>query len=233
MRRQSQHEAAELRAELLQRLSERTHALPYHDAKIESEEIDTILGIETSRIEQEIIDHTHVALTASGQQAWIGLPVQSMLTPYSEFAQIVRELSPKPGSTWVDLGAAYGRLGAVLGVLAPETSFIGYELIERRADEANALFERLGLSRASVHAQDLSLADFSPAEADCYFIYDFGTREAVSKTLEDLKNHARRKPLTVVARGRGSRSWIERNHPWLASIVAPHHAGTYSIYRTV
>ncbi len=72
--------------------------------------------------------------------------------------------------------------------------------------------------------------DFKPDAADFFFIYDYGTRPAVQKTLEDLREIARSRPITVVGRGRLSRDAIERQHPWLSQVCPPRHFKNYSIY---
>ena len=51
---------------------------------------------------------------------------------------------------------------------------------------------------------DLSALDFKPEPAQFYFIYDFGSREAIEKTLQDLRSIAALQPISVIGRGR---SW--------------------------
>jgi hypothetical protein len=68
-------------------------------------------------------------------------------------------------------------------------------------------------------------------------VYDYGTRVAVKKTLEDLKRLRREgvsgaEGFRVVGRGRLSRDLIEREHPWLSQVHAPRHLGNFSIYQS-
>jgi len=79
---------------------------------------------------------------------------------------------------------------------------------------------------------DLSSREFSPIEADFYFIYDYGTPKAIEKTLHDLRKMAQIRPITVIGRGRLCRDSIERRHPWLGEVVKPDHIGHSSIYRS-
>jgi hypothetical protein len=79
---------------------------------------------------------------------------------------------------------------------------------------------------------DLSDLAFRPLAAEFYFIYDYGTPRAISKTLEDLRVIAQRQAITVVGRGRSSRDAIEREQPWLSQVMKPEHHGHYSIYRS-
>jgi hypothetical protein len=200
----------------------------YTAAKIQSEKIDSLLGLNYEPIEREL---SHQQKPGPNTEYWLGLPIQSLLTPYSELVHLVRHLQPKDGATWIDLGAAYGRLGIVLGVLAPQVHFLGYEVVEARVRLGQELFSRLGLKKARLLAHDLSETSFKPEEADCYFIYDFGSREAVSKTLSDLREISMRRPITIIARGRRCRHLIDRFHPWL-SVTEPEHFSHYSIYKS-
>jgi hypothetical protein len=203
----------------------------YRAAQALSEHTDRWLGLETALTEQ--------ALSGSdarqpGTQLWIGLPVQAMLTPYSELLQILEDLAPAPGQTVIDLGAGYGRMGFVIARHYPEVHFVGYELAAPRVREGLRCFQNQGLSPSRIqllHA-DISAASFTPPSADYYFIYDYGTRDAIQKTLEDLRTLASSRPITVVGRGRATRDTIERRHPWLSQVISPQHRGNYSIYRS-
>jgi hypothetical protein len=79
---------------------------------------------------------------------------------------------------------------------------------------------------------DLNSPDFAPAPADIYFMYDFGSRDAIEKTLHDLREIAKTRPITVVGRGRSSRDAIELRHPWLSQVTQPLHTKNYSVYRS-
>lgn len=220
---------AELTAELAKPASQR---LDYAQAKLSSETIDAHLGFRQAETEERLERAHKLSATARPKQTWLGLPLQSMQTPYAELVEMIAELKPQPGELWIDLGAAYGRLGLALGALAPKTRFIGYELVRERVDEGNRILKLAGFANAQLVTQDLADEGFVLAAADCYFVYDYGTREDVERTLEDLKRIARTRAITCVARGRGSRHWIERGHPWLAEVVPPRHCGNYSIYRS-
>ena len=209
-------------------------------AKTDSIEIDALAGFHCQAVEQTLWEaKKHLrALGVAGPavpdaEAWVGLPLPALQTPYGELADLVRAIGPSPGETWVDLGAGYGRLAVVLAALAPEVRFIGYELIPERAHEGQRVLDNLGLAPlATLHTQDLSAARFSPAEADVYFLYEFGSRAHMEKTLADLREMARSRIITVAARGELCRSLIDRGHPWLTSAVNPVHGERVSIYRT-
>jgi hypothetical protein len=89
-----------------------------------------------------------------------------------------------------------------------------------------------GISDAELLHADVTKIDFTQQSARFYFMYDFGSREDVEITVENLKKAAIGRPLTVVARGGRSREIIERYHPWLSQVVTPLHRSHYSIYRS-
>lgn len=202
------------------------HCKNYEEAKLHSAHIDTLLGLDTQSIE-DLLQKT--ATLQPGRQHWIGLPTQSLLTPYSEFLEILQKFE---SSSIIDLGAGYGRLGIVTGLFYPRIRFTGYEIIPERVKAGQDVFRKLGLDPHSLQVQDLACPNFLLPDAESYFIYDFGERAAVEKSLEEIKSHAKTHSVTVVARGRGSRSWIEQGHPWLAGVRRARHFGGYSIYRS-
>src|SRR5262245_35223479 len=77
----------------------------YREAQRHAEAVDQWLGLKTREIEEQL-----KANTQSTHQMWIGLPVKSLLTPYTEFRQILARLDLKENSTIVDFGAGYGRM---------------------------------------------------------------------------------------------------------------------------
>jgi precorrin-6B methylase 2 len=150
---------------------------------------------------------------------------------------MLQELGLEPGSLLVDLGCAYGRLGLVVAAGFPRVRFLGFEISPDRVAEARRVYAEWGLDPKQVEQADLAAPDFRPPRADAYFIYDYGTRPSVQKTLEDLREVRRQgaeplPPFRVVARGRLSRDLIERGHPWLSQVHAPRHLGNFSVYQS-
>jgi hypothetical protein len=201
----------------------------YGDAQKHSEAVDNWLGLDTSRVEAQIIEDTFDDPT---QQLWIGLAPKKLLTPYTEIRAFLDILKPPPGSTLVDLGAGYGRIGFVLTRHYPQVHFIGYEFVQQRVSEGMRCLAKFPHSLSRLYQIDLQTPAFKPAAAELYFLYDFGTREAIEKILQDLKRIAASRSITVVGRGRASRDAIERNHPWLSQVCPPEHHAHSSIYRS-
>lgn len=205
-------------------------ALSYAEARIHARAVDALLGLHCEEIEQELVLRGEIPVP--GEQAWIGLGVDALQTPYTEFRQILARLDPLPGQRLVDLGAGYGRLGFVLCRHHPEVEFVGYELVRERVEDGSRALRAAGCTRARLLQADLASREFTPVSADFYFIYDFGTRDSIAKCLADLKRIARDRPITVIGRGRSSRDSIERQEPWLSQVLPPEHHDHFSIYRS-
>lgn len=201
----------------------------YADAQMHSAAVDAFLDLRCDEVEAKI----HWGDTKPDQNLWRDLPPKTLLTPYTEFRQILNELQPKPNETVIDLGCAYGRCGFVIARHFPGVGFIGYELVGERAEEAQRAFAKFGLpSVIRVEVADLADPNFKPAPASYYFIYDFGSRQAIAKTLEDLRSIAQTKSIQVIGRGRAIRDAIEQTTPWLANVHQPRHFAHFSIYQS-
>ncbi len=198
----------------------------YPAAKRHAAMADRWLGIEVEKVEAKIRD------PGDGQQRWLDRHPSIFLTPYVELRAWLEQLRPEAGSAVVDLGAGYGRLGFVLARHFPECRFLGFELVPERVKEAAKALERFGAGRASMLQADISDPSWKPPVAEIYFIYDYGTREAISKTLGDLRELARGHGIQVVGRGRAVRDCVEKDHPWLGAVHPPLHEAHYSLYRS-
>ncbi len=188
--------------------------------------VDQILGLRLRYIEEMLIAEaqgfepegsvdTWGPGIHSGIQTWVGLDLQTLQTPYSECLRIVQLLRIKPYQHVIDLGAAYGRMGIVIGGLYPKNSFLGYEYVGARVDEGNRVYGELGFSRCQLVQQDLFDPLFELPEADAYFIYDYGQVEHIDRNLRQLEAIARKRPVKVVVRGKFTKQIIADRHPWL------------------
>lgn len=202
----------------------------YAKEKKDSEKEDQTFGFQIDSVEAIIRDRL-IHAPQIDKVSWSHLSPQIFQTPYAELRRIVLEADPnKTVPSWVDLGAGYGRLGIVLSRLRPSARFTGIEFVPERVEEGRRVYSRLGLNPSSLICADLST--YPVPKACAYFIYDFGTRGEIEITLNALKSIALRFPIIVIGRGRAIRDAVEKNHPWLGSVISPLHFAHHSVYRS-
>ena len=210
----------------------------------DSQAIDQLLGFEVERIELELLKLAQGQRPQGdtqswgpgihqGNQTWVGLDPQTLQTPYHELKEMTDLLAPRPSSHFIDLGAGYGRLALVLHQYDESIRFTGYEFVPERVNHGSEKLLEFGLKNARLLRQDLTAPDFALPDADFYFIYDYGKVAHIRQTLEQLKIIADRTTFKVVARGKGVRSLIENEHPWLSQVHQPEHRENFSIYHMV
>lgn len=215
----------------------------YELARQESEKIDLELGFEVEKIENDLLmkarmldpegsHKTWGAKLHEGNQTWVGLSHQTLQTPYSELVKMCRHLNPKSGSKVVDLGAAYGRMGLVLKALYPEVSFLGYEFVAERVIEGSRILSKYDCTFSELLVQDLTAQDFALPLADFYFVYDYGTVGHIRETLKQFEKLADHHRFKLIARGKGTRSLIQYEHPWLSQVYPSIHEENFSIFST-
>jgi hypothetical protein len=206
-----------------------------------SEDIDHFFGLRINEVERGLLNSAKALrpegnmsnfgeVLHGGHQTWVGLDPQTLNTPYGELVQLCHLLNPLQGELMVDLGAGFGRLGLVLHRLYPLVTFKGFELVDERVKEGNRVFLEQGCSQAMLYTQDLMDKDFVLPLAQYYFLYDFGKVDHIRRTLHQLETLADHHHFKVIARGKGSRSIIDHEHPWLSAINDVHHEENFSIY---
>ncbi len=211
------------------------------EMRAHSGSVDKWLGLRTLEIERTLAIAEHRLRSprdSSGetQELWLGLDVQALLTPYVELRWLFERFHLRPGQTVVDLGAAYGRMGFVLARHHRGVRFIGYEYVGERVEETRRCFNAFAVDAYSrrelvMEHADLASETFRPADADLYFIHDYGNLKAIEKTLYDLRRIARTRTLSLVGRGRHCRYLIDARHPWL--VAEPQNSErAFTIYRS-
>lgn len=203
----------------------------YASAKAQATFLDEKFGYQCLRIENKLLED-HQNTRNKGQQFWYGLDLQSLQTPYSEIVEMIDHLKPQSGDLWLDLGAGYGRIGMVLGLLQPDVRFIGYEYVSLRVQEGNRIYKKWNIPSAELIQVDLADDCFEIDEADLYFIYDFGSRKDIYKVLEKLRLIAQKRSIRVIGRGRGVKNWILMDFPWLEPQAAPEHFVNWTLFRS-
>lgn len=215
----------------------------YSGEQVLSRSIDRDMGFNVEIIEEMLISQANSISTSTnqrtmgplihdGHQTWVGLNVDQLQTPYQELELLLVHLKLAPETRVCDLGAGYGRLGLVMRAKLLEGEFVGYEYVEERVCEGNRIFLDFGLNKIRLIKQDISDVNFMLPDCDVFFIYDFGHKEQMQMVLEKLRILAKRKTITVVARGRGIRSLIQAKEAWLTQVTGPQHFERYSIYTT-
>lgn len=203
-----------------------TEKIDYAQAKAHAAKMDIDLGFRISEIESKL-------KKCSNANYWVGLDQEVLQTPYLEFYEILDHLSLKEGSVVVDVGAAYGRLGQVIGKSFPNLKFLGLEAVLERVEEGNRVLRSFDYPNVALKHVNVAAEKFSLPIAESYFIYDFGKPDHVRKVLNDLGEISKIKSIKVVGRGRLSRDLIERENPWLSQVVSPRHFKNFSIYQTL
>ncbi|MFL5785981.1 MAG: hypothetical protein ACJ76H_15285 [Bacteriovoracaceae bacterium] len=210
------------------------------DWNLPSEIIDERLGLRVKEIESDLLrraqllipkgdHHSWGAALHEGNQTWVGLHPETIQTPYAELARMCRKLSLKNGDHVVDLGAGYGRLGFVLQDLYPAVTFLGLEFVHERVLEGQRIYRELGLDPKTLTEGDLTAENYFPEEATHYFLYDFGKVPHIRRILLQLGEIADRKKFTLIGRGKGVRSLISHEFPWLTVFYAEENFSIYSI----
>lgn len=209
------------------------------DFTLDSWVIDRNLGLPVTAVEAELLararalrprgnHHLWGEALHDGNQTWVGLHPETLQTPYAEIRKALELLNPKSGEEVVDLGAGYGRVGFALATLFPEVKFLGIEFVPERVAAGNQVFHRLGRSGLRLECGDLTEKNFELPKAAHYFIYDFGKVEHIRRILERFSEHADHHRFTLVARGQGIRSLIEKDFPWL---IETHRRENFSLYQ--
>jgi precorrin-6B methylase 2 len=203
--------------------------------------VDKILGYRQRFVEEMLVaeaqgfepDGSHETWGPSlhhGIQTWVGLDLQTLQTPYSECLRILQLLKIRPYQHIIDLGAAYGRMGIVIGGLYIKNSFTGYEYVASRVEEGNRIYRELGFNRCQLLEQDLFDKSFELPEADVYFIYDYGKVEHIDRTLSQIEAVAHKRPVKVVVRGRFTKQLIAERHEWLDLKYDGKYQEEFSVY---
>lgn len=213
----------------------------YEANRTHSEDLDRELGVAVEAIEVGLLEIAKSKLPDGdhkkwgqaiheGNQTWVGLSHQTLQTPYGELREICELLNPQDSTTVVDLGAGYGRLGLILGSFFPEVNFIGHEYVPERVREGQRILELYKCQKAQLLQKNLTSPDYQLPLAEYYFIYDYGTVPHLRRTLKQLEVISEKKNFKVIARGKGVRSLIQYEFPWLSQVYAAIHREQYSIY---
>ena len=204
--------------------------------------IDRMLGYKIKENERDMVkkaqallpqgDYTNLGPTIHcGIQTWVGLDPSTLQTPYNELFNLLKKLKIK-NELIIDLGAAYGRMGIIVETQFKEARFTGFEAAKERVKMGQDVYEHLQFKRARLWEQDIFLDSFSLPKADVFFIYDYGFKDHILKTLNQCEQVAQEKNIRIVARGILTQGLIKKHHPWLEIIDQGSGQEKYIIYQS-
>jgi hypothetical protein len=84
------------------------------------------------------------------------------------------------------------------------------------------------MNPANLSEGDLTREDFYPEIAQHYFIYDFGKVPHIRRLLQQLSEIADKNKFTLTGRGKGIRSLISHEFPWLTPIYEEENFSIYT-----
>lgn len=213
----------------------------FRQLAMNSRELDRTLGFNIQDIEASLMDRARIHRPQghlwslgqglhNGSQTWIGLDSETLQTPYPELIEMLELLKLKGSEHIIDLGAGYGRLGVVLHFLSPQATFLGLEIVPERVVEGTRVLKLLGSSHSLI-TKDLTEENFVLPIADIYFLYDFGEVSHIRKILNQLGNceHG----FKLIARGKGTRSLVDLEFPWLSDVHPVIRRENFAIYSSV
>lgn len=210
----------------------------HQEAKDHAAAVDDWLGFQIATVETLVSTderyNPHMTNRSRSflSEYWRGLPPAVLQTPYVEIRWLLEQLEILQDSILVDLGSGFGRMAHVICRHFTQLSFLGIEFVEPRFLESVRVAKLHKLERAKFQCWDISSIGFEMPHADHYFIYDFGSKPAIRRALAQIQEHAKKRSLTVVGRGRATRDLIEKENPWLSEINSPRHFRSFSIYKS-
>lgn len=188
--------------------------------------LDRIFALDYRLDTDMVVDHS----TKESLYQQSGVEVQS---GYSTILLALHTIHAGQGSTLIDLGSGYGRVGLVCALLRPDIDVTGYEYVPHRVDVANQASENLGLQEhLRFKAQDLSSPSFTIPDADVYYLYDPFTEETYRSVLKQILAVSRRRQITVVTKGAAG-NWlmeISEEHKWPEPVCIDY--GNLCIFRS-
>jgi hypothetical protein len=184
------------------------------EARYQSMKWDELLGFDILAVEKELYSKDPYDEDYSSR-AWMGLPFQTLQTPYSEIVAILNLFKEFDVKEIVDLGAGYGRVGLMVKLMCPGWNFVGYEMVEERVREAKRVYQLQGLDPLALQKKNIIKKDFSLPQADIYFIYDFSDPTDLKIILDQMTKDLFQKEYFLIAKGKAINSLIQVKYPEL------------------
>lgn len=207
-----------------------------------SKSLDHMFGYKIPKIEQKLLQKYSPYDQATkkedrkqhfqGTETWIGLPPQVLQTPYSDILKALTVFRSLEINKIIDIGAGYGRVGLVMNAIFPKSEFIGYEILKKRENEANRIFEKLELENCKVLLQNVLEEGFTLPKADLYFIYDFSEMSDICIILDQLNERVEKESFFLIAKGERVNKLLEINYHNIWIKNGCREVGDLKIYST-
>jgi len=190
--------------------------------RIHAKNLDKKIGFKIPKIEvkllqkyrayDQVTDESNRKQHYKGTQTWIGLHPQVLQTPYCDIHDALELLKDFNIERVVDIGAGYGRVGIVMNALFPDSEFIGYEILSKRKEEADRIYDSLMLSNCEVRLQDVLNEDFELPKAQVYFIYDFSEKGDIEKILNQMIERRNEHNFFLITKGDRMDELLEKKY---------------------
>lgn len=175
--------------------------------------LDTLFGLDYERDREMPVK---LAVTERLYEG-AGVGVQSTYTSILIGLDFV---DPAPQTTFVDLGAGYGRVALVAGLMRPDLHVIGYEYVPHRVAIAQQSAQRLAIDEhVRFFAQDLAAESFQIPAANTYYIYDSFSQATYRHVFQRLNDVAESRPKaqSVVLVTKGNATEYFAKSPWASN----------------
>lgn len=211
--------------------------------RIHAKRLDRLLGFKIPKIEVKLMqkyrayykdnDESNRKKQYHGTQTWIGLHPQVLQTPYNDLYDVLSLLKDFKIQRVVDIGAGYGRVGFVANALFPSSRFIGFEILSKRGNEANRVFESLNMINCEVLNENVLEDDFILPKAEVYFIYDFSEATDIAKILDTLSSRRGEYNFFLITRGDRVDYLLSKKYKEFWSESGCFTSGEFKIYNSI
>ena len=193
------------------------------------DDLDQILGIDY-KVDKNIQPAQKTEFGEERIFEGSGIGVQST---YSTVLLALRYLRIPMGARFVDLGAGFGRVGFIVGLMRPDVLFTGYEIVAERVQNVNAALKNFDLEKnVKFHTQDLGSTDFLIPEADVYYMFDPFTDKTYSHVLTQLSSVATKKKINIITSGKARHVMQELSQRGRWSAPQIFETGNFCLFRS-
>lgn len=119
------------------------------------------------------------------EEIWYA-PGGGQQSSWGDLLEAVDEMNLKSGELVSDLGSGIGRLGLLIGLMRPDVSFVGLEIVDERVKYATQAATELGFSNVKYYTANLSDPLLDLPQADHFYMYNPTNRRTSEIVTEKL-----------------------------------------------